>query len=316
MNKKLWMIAGASALIVVLLVIAIIFGVDWTTTVGVCYRDEADQINGGARQLLEQSLIAQGYEVIVTDAAGDQALQNQMIDHLKKQNCDILVIEPVLTTAEAELDQVIAAAGIPCVLINRPLEAGSTCPYVGMDTAALGSAQGQMMIELPDHGDINGDGTVCYMLIQGPEGHLDAEQRTRGLETALEACPLQTQLLSVDSGDWGQESGQQICSRELALFGKDIEVIVCGNDAMAQGAAQAVTNGGWKVGQDVYLLAIGTNAALLEQIRTGTVTGTVSWDDAAFAQKVTEVVTAYVVGQKPESQIIACSPITAQNLDS
>lgn len=316
MNKKLWMIAGASALIVVLLVIAIIFGVDWTTTVGICYRDEADQVNGGARQLLEQSLMAQGYEVIVTDAAGDQALQNKMIGHLQKQNCDILVIEPVLTTAEAELNQVISAAGIPCVLINRPLESGTTYPYVGIDAAALGSVQGQMMIDLPEHGDINGDGTVCYMLIQGPEGHLDTEQRTRGLETALEACPLQTQLLSVDNGDWGQESGQQICSRELALFGKDIEVIVCGNDAMAQGAAQAVTDGGWQVGQDVYLLGIGTNAALLEQIRTGAVTGTVGWDEAAFAKKVTEVVAAYVAGQTPESQMIECNPITARNLDS
>ena len=66
----------------------------------------------------------------------------------------------------------------------------------------------------------------------------------------------------------------------------------------------------------MYLLGIGANAALLEQIRTGAVTGTVGWDEAAFAQKVTEAVAAYVAGQTPESQMIECNPITAQNLDS
>ena len=316
MNKKLWMIAGGAALIVVLLVIAIIFGVDWTTTVGICYRDTGDQIELTARQALEQSLMAQGYEVIVTDASGDQAMQNKMISHLQQQNCDVLVIEPVLTAAEAELDKVISATGIPCVLINHPLEAASELPYIGIDAAELGKVQGQMLIDLPGHGDINGDGTVCYMLIQGPENHMDVQQQTQGIETALEACPLQTQLLTVDYGDWGQESGEQICSRELSLFGKDIEVILCGNDAMALGAAQAVTDGGWQVGQDVYLLAIGSSDALLEQIRTGAVTGTVSWNDAAFVQKVTEAVSALAAGQKPEGQVIEGSPITAQNVSS
>ena len=269
-----------------------------------------------ARQAMEQSLMAQGYEVIVTDAAGDQAMQNKMITHLQQQNCDVLVIEPVLTAAEAELEQIISATGLPCVLINHPLETASDHPYVGIDAAGLGKVQGQMLIDLPGHGDINGDGTVCYMLIQGPQEHLDAQLRTQGAETALEGCPLETQLLTVDYGDWGKESGEQICSRELALFGKDIEVILCGNDAMALGAAKAVADGGWQVGQDVYLLAIGSSEALLEQIRAGAVTGTVSWDEAAFAQKVTEVVGALADGGKAEGQIIEGNPVTAQSLAS
>ena len=74
------------------------------------------------------------------------------------------------------------AAGIPCILINRePLGdkgdesyAGilnnATVCYVGADARQSGTFQGEIIRDLPNHGDINGDGKVSYIMIEGDPG--------------------------------------------------------------------------------------------------------------------------------------------------
>ena len=46
------------------------------------------------------------------------------------------------------------------------LETDEVC-YVGADARQSGTMQGEIVRDLPNHGDINGDGKVSYIMIEG-----------------------------------------------------------------------------------------------------------------------------------------------------
>ena len=110
------------------------------------------------------------------------------------------------------------------------------------------------------------------------------------------------------------DSGRKLCKQELAEFGKDIEVIFCGNDQMAIGAVQAIADGGRTVGKDVYLFGIDGEPDALELIEEGSITGTVARDTDKEIESIVKMVQDALSGENTEKQILVrCLPITKQS---
>lgn len=297
-NRLLLLLIGA---VLVLLVLAVIlfFGVDWNKTVGICYRDDADPSNAAYRQVLEQSLAKEGYSVIVADADSDQARQLEQIGQMAQHQCDAIIVEPVMISAGEELSQAIAAAGTPCVLIGRQPESGAeNIPCVISDTGTLGTLLGQMVAELPDSGDINGDGVVTYLLLHGTEQNTEGTRLTEGVTAAFSGNQIQPQLMSAVWGKWTKDGAQQACSQALAAYGKDIEVILCMNDAMALGVVDAIADGGRSVGADVYLYSIGGQEEACRAVQSGQMTGTLYTDLQQQADAVISAILAQLSGKE------------------
>lgn len=307
MNRRKWLFIAATAGILILAAVLIAVGVDWSNPVGILYRDGKNSVNTQFHSALEDSLRAQGFEVIVTYADGSSEKQFSQIQELAQKHCGALIVEPVTEEAPESLLEALQNTGLPAVLTGqRPenihMEDYSQIQYVGNGSEQIGAKQGDMVSHLPDGGDINGDGIVCYMVIQGPEEDLYATARTEVFEAALQAGEIAAERVCIDYGDWTEESGKTICSRALAAFGMDIEVIVCGNDAMARGAAQAISEGGWQVGQDVYLFGVDGDAQALSLIEDGQMTGTVYQDVETQAQAVCAVLVNLMNGQDAQSR--------------
>lgn len=307
MNRKNWLLLAGTAFTVLIAVVLISIGVDWSNPVGILYRDSENSENAQFHSALEDSLRAQGFEVIVTYADGDSEKQYSQIQELAQKHCGALIVEPVTEDVPESLLEALQNTGLPAVLTGqRPenihMEDYSQIQYVDNGSEQIGTKQGDMVSHLPDGGDINGDGIVCYMVIQGPEEDPYATARTEAFEAALQAGETAAECLCIDYGDWTEESGKTICSRELAAFGMDIEVIVCGNDAMARGAAQAIYEGGWQVGQDVYLFGVDGDAQTLSLIEDGQMTGTVYQDVETQAQAVCAVLVNLMNGQDIQSR--------------
>ena len=320
MKKKIGVITAIVTALLLLLAVILWLSVDKTDTVGICYRDSDSTENAAYRQQLKAALTAQGFKVIEKNAGGDQAKQIGQIEALAQEKCDVLLIEPVMSDAVAELLAVIGSTELPAVLFDRRidtalLEEYPQITYIGTEESQPGQLQAKMMEQLPDGGDLNGDGTVSYMLIAGPQDHQDAVRRTESFENALLSGGLKAQQLVKEYGDHTQDSGRMLCKQQLAAFGKDVEVIVCGNDQMAAGAAQAVTDGGRTVGKDVYLLAIGGEGDVLKMVSEGKVSGTVYSDPAAKIHAITEAVAALHNVQSAEQiQILPYTTVTAENV--
>lgn len=272
-------------------------GCDTRQRVGICFRDCDDPFTQQYRQELEQRFEDAGYAVTVMDAGGDQSKQDRQVAELVEKKTDILILEPVMTTALDTVAQQAQAADVPVVFVNRQpdtavLESWDRLCYVGYDAAQPGQLQGQMALD----GDINGDGIISYAIVAGPEDHLDAQLRSDGCGKALS----QGECLAVEYGDWTREDARRRCAKLLAAYGKDIEVIFCNSDELALGAIDAIADGGRTVGQNVYLYGIGGQRQALFLIRSGDLTGTVSIDIPAQMENVLSAAQTLLAGNTPE----------------
>ena len=249
------------------------------------------------------------FDVTIVDGKNDMAEQNNQIDNFITQGMDAIILNLVQTSsADAAIDKIVAA-GIPCILINREplgdngdesytgiLDNASVC-YVGADARQSGTYQGEIIAELPDNGDINGDGKVSYIMIEGDPENVDAQYRTEFSVKALVDAGIEVECLDDQIGNWAQAKGQEICANDLAQFGDAVEVVFCNNDAMALGAATAITAAGRTVGEDIYLVGVDALEECQQMVAEGTMTGTVLNDHVGQSHKAVDVTLAALAGE-------------------
>ncbi len=255
------------------------------------------------------------YDVKFVDGKNDMAEQTNQIDGFITEGMDVIILNLVQTSsADALIDKVVAA-GIPLVLINRePLaydKDGNTLDesyegilnnptvcYVGADARQSGTFQGEMVAELENHGDINGDGKISYVMIEGDPENIDAQYRTEFSIKALKDKGFEVECLDDQVGNWDQTKGQELCANALTKYGDKVEVVFCNNDAMALGAATAITAAGRTVGTDIYLLGVDALEEAVELVKNGEMTGTVLNDHIGQSHKAVDVAVMLLNGEK------------------
>ncbi len=259
-------------------------------TVGVCIYKFDDAFMTTYRNTLQEILEGKGYKVTTADGNNDQSKQNEQINTFITQGVDALIINPVMTSAADQIIATVKGADIPTVLINREptaeqMAAYDKLVYVGCDAAQSGTFQGQLILDTENKGDINGDGKVSYIMIQGDPENIDAKLRTEYSVKALTDAGIEVEELDLQRGDWDREKGQTICANALAQYGDQIEVVFCNNDDMAIGALQSIQAAGRTVNEDIYLVGVDALDAALNEVVAGNMTGTVLNDAAGQANQ-------------------------------
>lgn len=291
--------------------------------VGVCIYKFDDNFMTVYRQNLEEILKGKGYEVSFQDGNNDQAKQTEQINTFITQGVDALIINPVQTTAAASIIELVKGANIPTVIINREPTADDMAiwdrtVYVGADASQSGTFQGQLILDTPNKGDINGDGKVSYIMIQGDPENIDAKLRTEYSVKALTDAGVKVEQLNLTRGDWDQEKGQTICANDLAKFGDKVEVVFCNNDAMALGALAAIKTANRTVGKDIYLVGVDALDDALAKVKSGEMTGTVLNDAKGQATKAVEEMEAVIGGatfeKGKQSVYVDYVKVTADNV--
>lgn len=262
-------------------------------TIGVCIYKFDDAFMTTYRNNLQTILEEKGYKVSVVDGNNDQNKQNEQIDTFITQGVKALIINPVMTSAADSIIDKVKNADIPTVLINREptaeqMSAYSKLVYVGCDAAQSGTFQGELILDTENKGDINGDGKVSYIMIQGDPENIDAQLRTEYSVKALKDAGIEVEELDLQRGDWDRNKGQEIAQNDLAKFGDQIEVVFCNNDDMAIGALQSIQAAGRTVNKDIYLVGVDALDAALNEVEKGNMTGTVLNDAKGQASKAVE----------------------------
>lgn len=264
-----------------------------TKKIGVCIYKFDDAFMTTYRNALQTILEGKGYEVTVVDGNNDQAKQNEQINTFITQGVDALIINPVMTSAADQIIATVKDADVPTVLINREPTAEQMAVYdklvyVGCDARQSGTMQGELILDTENQGDINGDGKISYIMIQGDPENIDAQYRTEYSVKALEDAGKTVEQLDLQRGDWDRNKGQEIAQNDLAKFGDQIEVVFCNNDDMAIGALQAIQAAGRTVNKDIYLVGVDALDAALNEVANGNMTGTVLNDANGQASKAVE----------------------------
>ena len=254
------------------------------------------------------------YDIIMADGKNDMAEQTNQVQNFITQGMDVIILNLVQTSsADAVIDMVVEA-GIPLVLINRePLaydKDGNTLDeayegilnnpgvcYVGADARQSGTFQGEIVAALPDHGDVNGDGVINYIMIEGDPENIDAQYRTEFSVKALTDAGYKVNCLDDQVGNWAQAKGQELTANALTAHGYDVEVVFCNNDGMALGAVAAIQAAGRVVGEDIYVLGVDALEEAVQLIKNGEMTGTVLNDHIGQSHKAVDVAVAALNGE-------------------
>ena len=247
------------------------------------------------------------YNVEIVDGKNDPATQTEQINTFIAKGVDALIVNLVQPSTIETVQDAAEAAGIPVVFINRePEDAeahkyGANQCYVGAKAQESGTYQGQIVFDLPNHGDLNGNGTVDYVMIMGDVNNTDAQYRTEFSIKYLTDNGVAVNKLVEQTGNWDQAQGQEIAANALSEFGTDIDVIFCNNDGMALGAYQAIVAAGRTVGTDIYLLGVDALDECVEMVNNGTMTGTVLNDGEGQAKACCDAVVGYLNGKTVET---------------
>ncbi len=284
--------------------------------VGVCIYQFSDNFMTLFRTELENYLISQGFSkdnITIVDGANDQATQTGQIDSFIAEGVDVLIINPVNSSSAETITDKVVGAGIPLVYINRePDETEQQrwadnnwdVTYVGCDARQSGTFQGEMIVDLGlDAVDLNGNGAVDYVMVEGDPENIDAQYRTEYSIKALEDAGWEVNCLSDQVGNWAQDQAQTIVANALGQYGTDVEVVFCNNDAMALGALQAIQSAGRTVGTDIYLVGVDALSEALENVINGTMTGTVFNDHFSQSHSAADAAINYLTGAGNEHYI-------------
>ena len=272
--------------------------------VGVCiYRFDDDFMTLYRTELEKYLTETYGAEVTVVDGKNDQTEQTNQINSFIAEGVDVLIVNLVQSTAASAVTELAKAAGIPVVYINRePSETDMAAwegkiAYVGADARQSGTMQGQIVCDREDHGDLNGNGTVDYVMIVGDPENVDAQYRTEYSIKCLTDNGVAVNKLFEQRGDWDRAKGQELAATALAQFGDQIDVIFCNNDAMALGAYQAIVSAGRKVNKDILLLGVDALDECQEMVANGEMTGTVLNDHIGQSHKAADMAIAAAKGE-------------------
>ena len=299
--------------------------------VGVCIYQFSDNFMTLFRTELQDYLVSLGFSadnITIQDGANDQATQSQQIDAFIADGVDVLIVNPVNASSSETITDKVVDAGIPLVYINRePSEdeekrwednSWNVC-YVGCDARQSGTFQGEIIAELGlDKLDMNGNGKVDYVMIEGDPENVDAKYRTEFSVKALEAAGLEVNCMDDQVGMWDQAQAQQLVANSLGQYGDDIEVVFCNNDAMALGALQAIEAAGRTVNEDIYLVGVDALTEALENVLAGKMTGTVLNDHISQAHSAADAAVNYLTGEGNEHYIgcdyVKVTPENAQDI--
>lgn len=269
--------------------------------VGVCIYKYDDNFMTLYRTELEAYLTAKGCEVTVVDGKNDQAEQTNQINSFIADGVDVLIVNLVQSSAASTVIELAKAANIPVVFINREpiaedMALWDRITYVGADARQSGTMQGQIIVDLPNHGDVNGNGKVDYVMIIGDPENVDAQYRTEFSIKALVDAGIEVNELFAQRGDWAQEKGQELVATALAQFGDEIDVVFCNNDAMGLGALQAIKDAGRVVNENIYLVGVDALPEVVELVTAGEFTGTVLNDHIGQSHTAADVAMQIING--------------------
>ena len=244
--------------------------------------------------------------ITMQDGKGDQAEQTNQIQNFIASGVDVMILNLVQASSAPQVTDMCKDAGIPVVYINREPDTAEeerwasdsiSATYVGADARQSGTYQGEEIVETANKGDINGDGKVSYIMVQGDPENVDAQYRTEFSVKALTDAGLEVEELLLQRGDWDQAKGQQIVQDALTQFGDKIEVVFCNNDAMALGALQAIDAAGRKVNEDIYLVGVDALTEAVQDITEGKMTGTVFNDYMGQAKTAADMAVKFLNGE-------------------
>ncbi|MFE6510228.1 ABC transporter substrate-binding protein [Nocardioides sp. NPDC057767] len=206
---------------------------------------------------IQESAKEAGIDLKFSDAQQKQENQIKSIRSYIQQKVDVIAFSPVVETGWDAVLQEAKRAKIPVVLTDRAVDTEDSSLYVtfiGSDFVEEGEKAGQWLVDNADASDVDKDGAVNVVELQGTTGSAPAIDRKKGFEDVIASDPT-IKITSSQTGDFTRDGGKQVMEAFLQSNPK-IDVVYAHNDDMGLGAIEAIKAAGKKPGTDIKIITV------------------------------------------------------------
>ncbi|HWK24153.1 MAG TPA: ribose ABC transporter substrate-binding protein RbsB [Ureibacillus sp.] len=227
----------------------------------------------------------QGAEMSIVDAQDDASKQASDVEDLIQQGVDLILINPVDSSAVGSAVESANAAGIPVITVDRSAESGEVVSHIASDNVAGGELAGQYLLELV------GEGAKVAML-EGVAGSSAARDRGEGFLNAVER---KVDLVSSLTANFDRGEGLTVMENMLQA-NPEIQAVFAQNDEMALGALEAIQ----ATGKDIKVIGFDATDDALAKIKEGKLAASVAQKPEEIGKAAIETAISYLNGDTVE----------------
>lgn len=252
------------------------------------------EIEKYAKEFEKENRIKINMEVL--NASGNQDLQDRQIERFVSLGYDVLCVNPVERTDVSGIIDLCMKKDLPLVFFNRkPVEDDmkryDKLYYIGTDPKEEAIKQGKMLVDLYKKDkrslDLNDDGKIDYVLLEGEASHQDSLIRTKWTVKTLQDEAIPINKIAGGVANWDTSQATALMEKWLEEYAGEIELVISNNDSMAMGAIEAIERE--KDFRGIKVVGIDGIAEALEQINKKTMYGTVSNEIDNYAKVIIDI---------------------------
>ena len=285
--------------------------------VHVFYYTYSDTYISSVRASLNTQLDAAGVTHQDYDGGGNQTTQTEQIRTAITKGARVILVNIVNTGSDDAANEIVElakGANVSLVFFNREVSDSvvngyDKCAFIGTRAEEAGILQGEMigeyLVSNYAAADLNGDGVISYILFKGEEGNNEAifrtkfsvEEANKRLDEAkkpalrfYDAANANGYLVD-KNGQWSAAAANEYMTTALtthnAANNNMIELVICNNDGMAEGAISALNAAGYNKGAGtptIPVFGVDATEAAQNLIKEGKMRGTVKQDAAGMAK--------------------------------
>jgi len=255
--------------------------------VGITMYTEFDPFTEDIRHNIEDSLAeyAQQENMDITTtvmySGKNQLVQNDQVEDFIERGYDVICVNIVDRTDATVIIEKAKSADVPIIFFNREvveddLNRFDKLYYVGAKAEESGIIQGEIVLEALkekfEQVDLNQDGVIQYVMLEGEAGHQDAIVRSRvSVETIINGG-VELERLGDEMANWDRQQAHTKLTALLQGYPRQIELVIANDDNMALGAVDALK----EFGVQTMPMVVGVNGQqeALEAIAAGDIDGT------------------------------------------
>ncbi|MDF2608819.1 MAG: sugar transporter substrate-binding protein [Lachnospiraceae bacterium] len=263
----------------------------------------------------------EGFDVIVTNANKDSDLQFQQVNDMIDQEIDVLVIAPNDSISEAKCVKAAKDKNIPVVSYDRLVANSNADVYISFDNYQVGEIMASYMVEnVPTGG---------YLIVNGSKNDSNSEMINEGAMSVLTPYIDKGQIKLLDEtwvDGWIRETAYDFVSEQLKTYTDEVNAIICGNDSLAWGAIDALSEA--QIAEQVKVAGQDADLVACQRIVTGKQSLTVYKPIKDLVMKTVEICSMLVNGEEVRSDkmindgtydvpyiVIGVEAVTKENID-
>lgn len=229
-----------------------------------------------------------GAKLTVADAQDNASKQTSDVEDLIQQGVDLLLINPVDSSAVASAVEAANAAGIPVITVDRTSEGGEVVSHIASDNVAGGVLAGEYLMELVGKG-------AKIVELEGVAGSSAARDRGEGFNNAIDG---QLNVVAKQTANFNRAEGLTVMENILQA-NPTIVGVFAHNDEMALGAVEAIAASG----KDIKVIGFDATDDAQAAVKAGTMAATVAQKPDEIGFKAIETAIQYLKGETVEASI-------------